>query len=138
MNYLDFVNIIETLLSGTTISGSTYLKYIEKCLEDEIEVKPSTIYPACFICPIPFSFLTEFQVSYGVRIYIAEGITDRTKRFDLFSNSIRFLTSFIQNLPSNFYGIRFGIEIKPILLFDSSVDGITFDLNIVENTDCYI
>jgi len=89
MTYIQFINYVFNWLSGTTVSGQTYVKYIEKCLEDEIELKPQTNYPAAFICPIPISLVSDNMAEYGCRIYVAGGAWKDT-RFTVFSSIVTY------------------------------------------------
>lgn len=137
MTDLNFYNVIKYYLSGTTLSGTTpYIKYVEDCYPDEIELSKTIQYPAAFLTPIDIEFINPSQIKFGVKIFIAIGLRDRTKREQLFSDAIQFVNRFIQVLPDDINGLQFPITTEKGLLFDDAVDGISFELHIIDSITC--
>lgn len=136
MKYIEFINYVVTWLSGTTVSGSTYLSYVEKVLEDEIELNTLTRWPAAFVCPIPITYTDHMMVQYGCRIFIATGPITKENRFTHFSDTMTFVSAFLQQIPDEFINY-YPFDVNPILLWDANVDGIVFELKLTNSVICY-
>jgi hypothetical protein len=145
MTYQEFITNIKTWLTNT---GS--LVYIKECLEDEIELPIDEngiqTYPASYITPLPFSIDDDNRVNYSCRIYLAGevGLSPIlnpplqviSTRFINYSNLTTIFMKFVQNIPDSVNGIQFPITANPIILWDSAVDGLYFDVNLITGVDC--
>ena len=142
MQYSTYVAQIIGIITGTThtFTGFTF-KYWEFCLEDEIElsnVDAGFQYPAMFITPQPYQFISETGVKYVIRIYLAQTIdkNDRRKRIQAFNDMNNAANWLVEWIPDWMNGVTYPIQIVPVLLWDANVDGLYFDLEFVVQRDC--
>jgi hypothetical protein len=144
MTYNTFIENIKTWLSGTTD-----LVWVKDQLEDEIElpINESGIhcFPAAFIVPLPFTIDAQNRVTFSCRVYLADEVGrspvlvysgTTSKRTYVYSELIDIFLKFIQHIPDSVNGIQYPITVTPILLWDSNVDGLYFDINLITTTDC--
>lgn len=146
MTYLEFVSNVKLWLSGTTD-----ILYIKELLEDEIElpINESGInqFPAAFLTPIPITIDENNMATYGIRVCLAGDVglspimnpplQTMSKRYITYSSLVTIFHKFIQQIPNNFNGIQFPITGNPIVLWDSQVDGLYFDVNFKTGVECY-
>lgn len=139
MNYLSFLTDIIGFLTGATVGGNTLNWYSEICLEDEIELKTGTTYPAIFVVPIPFDITDDMMAKYGCKIYLVDNITRapnyNLNRINIYNKMINYAMAFIQQLPDNYIN-DFPLTINPIVRWDANVDGIYFDFTLNYAVPC--
>ena len=147
MTYIEFIQYIKTWLGDT---GD--LAYIKEILEDEIElpINESGInqFPAAFVTPLPFTIDGNNRATYSCRIYLAgdvglspiikPGLQTSSQRFLTYTSLIDIFHKFVQGIPDEFNGMLYPITCNPVLLWDSNVDGIYFDINFMSGVDCLI
>lgn len=131
MTYKDFLESIEHNLKIST--GF----YTEICLDDEIELRTGTTYPAAFIIPVPFEVYSPNSVQYACKIYLVGNVTRDPKlhRISTYSDMVNSAMSFIQQLPDDHIN-KYPITINPIIKWDSNVDGVYFELIVNSRFDC--
>lgn len=143
MTYLDFLNYIHSGFTALTTTGLTDVIYIEKQLEDLIELNPNS-FPvnsgkSIWICPIPMTIEDENTITYAARIYIVQQINeDFSDRMSAISECILLVNKFLQWLPDIITGIVYSIDVQPIILFDSTTEGLYFDFKSRQTVSCYI
>lgn len=144
MTYLTFLNTIVSGFTYLTTTGVTNVIYIQKTLQDLIELDPKS-YPgtsqtgkSVWIVPTPMSIDSFNNISYSARIYIAQQIReDRADQIDAISDCIQTAKALLQWLPATVVPI-YAVNITPVLLFDAVVEGIYFDLTIRDYIECLI
>jgi hypothetical protein len=139
MTYLQFLQDLQTDLKATTLSGATLNWYSEICLEDEIELKTGTTYPAIFIVPIPFDIVDDNRALYGAKVYMVDNVT-RAPNYNLariltFNKMISYAQAYVQQLDDYTFA-NLPITINPIVKWDANIDGIYFDWIINSNVEC--
>ena len=145
MTYLEFITYVKTWLLETKD-----LVYVKELLEDEIELPINELginrFPSAFLTPLPISVDGENMVTYSIRIYLAGDVGlspvmnpplfSISKRYLTFNQLITIFQKFIQQIPNDFNGIQYPITGNPILLWDSNVDGLYFDINFRTGVEC--
>lgn len=144
MKYIDFLNVIKSGITFLTQTGETDVIYTQFTLEDLIELDPQS-YPgsiqsgkSIWITPTPMTLESEDRITYGCRIYIAQQIKeDMSDRITAISNCIDTAQEIIDWLEDyNAIFTTYPITITPVLLFDSTTDGIYMDLNVSMYIPC--
>lgn len=135
MNYINFMNLLQDIFSGLTINNLPYIKYIEQCHYSEIENNPLTLFPSVFITPIDFDIISEDDVQYGAKVFIAVGLTGKTDRMMKYSECNIAVLTVLQTQTSIIF--NYPINIRPTLKWDNAIDGIEFDIIIKDTSDCY-
>lgn len=139
LSYIGFLNKVKDWVSAVQLTGVTVSQWTQICLEDEIELNPSSRYPGCFITPLPFYQNSEFLAQYNCRVYMVSKIElDRSDRFTILSQMVSWAQACLQNIPDEFNGIIWPIQIIPVVFFDLNGDGIYFDISLTNQIDCYI
>lgn len=146
MKYIDFLNYIMSGITYLTLTGLTDVIYTQYTLEDLIELDPES-YPgstqlgkSIWLTPIPMTFNTNDVVTYGVRVYVAQQIKDDyTDRFSAISSCIELCNMIIEYVEDDDTSIiQYPVNIVPVLLFDATIEGLYFDLNVnYYLTECY-
>jgi len=73
MTYENILQYLQGWISSSTLDGQNF--WCEVLLEDEIELNPTTTFPAGFICPVPFDMTSINLQRYVVRIYLINKTT---------------------------------------------------------------
>lgn len=139
MKYLQFLQDIQTDIKATTVSGVTLNWYSEICLEDEIELKTGTTYPAIFLVPIPFDIIEDNRTGYSVKVYMVDNVT-RSPNYNLariiiYDKMVTYCQAYFQQADEYTF-VNFPITINPIVKWDANVDGIYFELTVNSNVEC--
>ena len=118
MKYLQFLQDIQTDLSAVTVSGATLNWYSEICLEDEIELKTGTTYPAIFIVPIPFDIIDDNRTHYSAKVYMVDNVT-RAPNYNLariitFDKMVTYAQAYLQQLDDYTFA-QYPVTINPIV-----------------------
>lgn len=138
LTYIDFLNRVKLWFSSATISGITYCKWADILLEKEIELNPLTKYPACFITPQPWQTKKEWLAQYTCRVYLISQINlDRSNRFIEISKMYDWVQAALQQIPEEFNGLQFPLNITPIVIWDLQGDGLYIDITLINNVPCY-
>ena len=145
MNYLTFLETIRDTITGTTTGGTALSWYNEICLEDEIELRTGTTYPAFFLVPIPFDLVDNHMARYACKIYMVDEVTrapnyketgaSATKRIIVYNRMINYAQAFLQQLADEYIN-DYPITINPIVKWDANVDGIYFELVLTNAVVC--
>lgn len=144
MTYLEFLTNVETYVKQSMLNGVPLNWYSEICLEDEIELKTGTTYPAVFIVPIPFDVVDPYRINYSCKIYMVDGVTRApnvknisgyTQRILTFNRMVSYAQAFLQQLPGEYIN-EYPVTINPIVKWDANIDGIYFDFTLATNTGC--
>lgn len=138
LTYLQFLETVKTWFSGTTLSGITVCNFSQICLEDQIELDPDSRYPGLFIVPLPYSLKSEEISVYSCRIYLVNIIdVDRYNRMEQLSYMNEWLQKAIQEIPDEFNGLQFPIQVTPLVMWDLNGDGISIDITVTNQNPCY-
>lgn len=151
MRYLDFLRELETGLKDTKVDGQTLDWWSEICLEDEIELKTGTTFPAIFIVPIPFDIIEDMRALYTAKVYLVDNITRApnykpgsgivgsgdyiTNRISIYNKMVTYAQAFLQQSGVEIFP-EYPITIEPIVRWDNNVDGIYFNYTINTNVEC--
>lgn len=142
MDYKSFINSITLLLSGTTVSGSTFIGYTEYCYESAIGLDKTMDLnkgAAAYITPIPITFDEAGLVNFSTKIFILAQLKDNDKNnlLDLHNSLFTFYSNFLYNLKSDrtFYE-SYPNEMIPHLVTDFDADGIAFTITSKHEYNC--
>jgi hypothetical protein len=139
LTYNQFLQTVRGWWTSIILSGSTVCKWSQICLEDEIELNTDDRWPAMFITPQPWSQKDEDLASYTCRIYLVNKILpDRTDRFVQISYLNEWVQAALQDIPDEFNGLQWPIQVIPIVLWDLQGDGIYIDITVTNQNPCYI
>lgn len=139
MQYIDFLQNVASYIKNTTVSGVAQSWFVDIVLEDEIELKTGTTYPAVFIVPIPFDMSEDMMAKYSCKIYMVDSVTRapnyNLNRINTYNRMISYCQAFLQQLPDEYIN-DFPITINPIVKWDANVDGIYFDFILNNAISC--
>lgn len=145
MTYLSFLTTIQSLITTSSWGGTYPAWYSEICLEDEIESKTGTTYPAIFIVPVPFDLIDDMMAKYSCKIYMVDSvgrapnaptpIIGTTQRLVIYNRMVSFAQAFFQQLPDQYIN-DYPVTINPIIKWDSATDGIYFELTLNGSISC--
>lgn len=139
MEYINFLNLIKNTIINTLVNGTQLAWYSEICLEDEIELKTGTTYPAIFIVPIPFDIIDDMMVKYSCKVYLVDNVTRapnyNMKRFNVYNKMVNYAMAFLQRLPDENIN-DYPVTINPVVKWDANIDGIYFELTVNSNIGC--
>jgi hypothetical protein len=146
LNYIDFINIVEQWLTGTTVhySGNTGITYSMSFVmkidnKDRIAGFRDKKYPGAFITPLPV-VQPEYGFSrYACRIYLADKLArDRSNYFDVINNLITFSQTFYEQIPHEYNKLIYPVTYTIPLLWDDQVEGLYFDFSIKSANNCFL
>lgn len=139
LTYLQFLETVKTWFNTTTLSGITVCQFSQISLEDEIELNPDSKYPGLFVTPMPFSLKNEGISMYSCRVYLVNIIDlDKYNRITQINYMNEWLQKTIQEVPDNFNGIQWPIQVTPLVMWDLNGDGLSFDITITNQNPCYL